>query len=260
MQSIFLKINIKIILVIIVLATGAVGGFWLVQKNNSSLSGQLGSALIAPVSAEEIYPMFLCACCGIPLDKNKICCEMAQERIDFIDSLAGQGILKEEIILAYAKKYGLNSFADKEKQEEFKEKLVAAAPDNRPIISLSPESFDFGDVSQKNGVVTTLFEIKNEGKADLIIDKLDSSCGCTSASVIFQGVEGPRFAMAGHGIESPKDWKITIPAGQTAQLKVYYDPSVHADFRGYAIREISVFSNDPIDFERKVIVELTQTD
>ena len=260
MPSIFLKINIKIILVIIILAVGAVGGFWLVQNQKSSLPGRLGSALITPVLADEIYPMFLCTCCGLPLDKKKICCEMAQERIDFIDSLARQGISKDEIILAYAKKYGANSFADKEKQKEFKEKLAAAAPENRPIISLSSESFDFGDVSQKNGVVSTLFEIKNEGKQDLIIDKLDSSCGCTSASVVFQGAEGPRFAMAGHGIESPSDWKAVIPPGQSGQLKIYYDPSVHADFRGYAIREIYIYSNDPIDFEKKVIVELNQVD
>lgn len=255
-----LKNNIKSIIFITILILGVTGGFWLAQKTTLFNPGKISSSLIESVSAEEIYPMFLCTCCGIPLDKKEICCEMAQERIDFIDSLTSQGTSKDEIVLAYAKKYGLNSFADKSQQEEFRKKLTATAPDDRPIISLSPESFDFGDVSERKGIVATLFEIKNEGKQDLIIDKLDSSCGCTSASVVFQGVEGPRFAMAGHGIENPKDWKVTIPAGQTAQLKVYYDPSVHKDLRGPVIREISVFSNDSIDFEKKIQVELNQVD
>ena len=76
----------------------------------------------------------------------------------------------------------------------------------------------------------------------------------------FEDKEGPKFAMSGHGIESPKDWKLTIPAGKNAQLKLYYDPNIHKDFRGAATREISVFSNDPIDFEKKVVIELNQVD
>ncbi len=39
-----------------------------------------------------------------------------------------------------------------------------------------------------------------------------------------------------------------------------YDPNIYKDFRGAAIREIHVFSNDPIDFEKEVRVELNQVD
>ena len=66
--------------------------------------------------------------------------------------------------------------------------------------------------------------------------------------------------MAGHGIESPLAWEVAIAPGESAQLKVYYDPSVHQDFRGPATREISIFSNDPIDFEKKATIELNQVD
>lgn len=221
---------------------------------------QIGSSLVKPVLAEEIYPIFFCPCCGQPLDKNNICCGAAKERIDYIDSLVTQNFSEKEIILTYVKKYGLNSFIDKEKQKEFKDELVKNAPTERPIISITPATYDFGNVSQKGGVVTTFFDLKNEGNENLIIDKLNTSCGCTSSSVVFRSIEGPRFAMAGHGYQSPTDWKLTIPAGETAQLKVYYDPDVHKDFRGFAIREIYVSSNDPIDFEKKVQIELNQVD
>ena len=212
------------------------------------------------VSASEIYPMFICPCCGKPLDKNNICCEMARERIGFIDSEVAGGKEEKEIILVYVKKYGLTSFADKNKAQEFKDELAKTAPLNRPIIVIAPTTYDFGEVSQKKGKVTTLFDLKNEGGSDLVINKLDTSCGCTSASIVLKGQEGPLFAMAGHGTQNPTDWSLTIPPGETAQLKVYYDPDVHKDFRGPATREVSIFSNDPIDFEKKVTVELNQVD
>jgi len=236
---------------------------WLIQEKRSPgkfFAGLADSSFVSSVSAAEIYPLFFCPCCSQPLDKNNICCGEAQERIDYINSLTSQKLPEKEIILTYIKKYGINSFVDKSKQEEAKTWLAESAPQERPIIGLSPSLYDFGDISEAKGVVVTFFELKNEGKKDLIINKLDSSCGCTSASIIFKGEEGPRFAMAGHGIENPTGWEIAIAPGEGAQLKVYYDPSVHQDFRGPATREIFVFSNDPINFEEKVTIELNQVD
>lgn len=241
------------------------------NPNLKSLISAIGVVLIATlvlnsgpivksVSAEEVYPVFFCPCCGQPLDKNNICCGQAQERIDYIDSLTAQNLPEKEIILTYIKKYGINSFVDKQKQAEVRNWLVESAPKTRPIISLNTEYYDWGDISEAKGVAVTFFELKNEGEEDLVINKLDSSCGCTSAAIVYKSNEGPRFAMAGHGIESPTDWEVVIPPSESAQLKVYYDPSVHPDLRGPVTREISIFSNDPIDFEKKVIIELNQVD
>jgi hypothetical protein len=257
-----IKIKKSYFFILIVLLLVLTGNFFLSFFNLSKIiSFPTGaSILIEPVLAEDIYPLFFCPCCGQPLDKNNICCDLAKERIDYIDSLVESGVSEDEIIISYVKKYGLNSFVGEEKQKEIREKLVASAPADRPIIFLNPESYDFGDVDKK-GVVTTIFELKNEGKADLIINKLETSCGCTSASIVYQEKEGPKFNMPGHGInEKNKDWQVVIPSGQEAQLKVYYDPNVHKDFKGPATREISVFSNDPVDFEKKVKIELNQVD
>lgn len=207
-------------------------------------------------SAQEVYPLFDCPCCSSSIDECS--CPMSKERKTYIDGLTDAKLGEEEVILSYVKRYGLSSFIDENKREEFREKLVREAPAERPIITLTPDSFDFGNVSQAGGTVTTLFEIKNQGQSDLIIDKLETSCGCTSASIIFQGKEGPRFTMSGRTNKNAEDWRITISAGKTAQLKVYYDPNFHQDFRGEAIRTISVFSNDPVDFEKSVQIELNQ--
>lgn len=250
-------ISIAVVVALIVLANKSVVSRKLSGQNNPT---NILSSAITPARAGEVYPMFVCPCCGQPLDKNKICCGAAKERIDYIDSLVAAGKSEEEIILDFVKKYGLNSFVDKQKKEDFRKELEKNAPAERPIIIVNPSSYDFGDVSQKKGIVTTFFEIRNEGKKDLVIDKLDTSCGCTSASIVYQGNEGPIFSMPGHGKEGPKDWQIVITAGEKAELKVYYDPNVHKDFRGAATREIYIFSNDPIDFEKKVQVELNQVD
>lgn len=217
--------------------------------------------IIEKVSAKDIYPLFECPCCDKSIDECT--CGMAKERKNYIDVSieGGENKSKNEIILAYVKKYGLESFMEEGKQKEFREKLEKEAPANRPIISLNLDSYDFGDVSQNKGVVATFFEIKNEGKNDLIINRLETSCGCTTASIVYRGEEGPEFGMPGHGLnEEIGDWQVVISPGGTAQLKVYYDPDVHPDFRGSAIREVYVFSNDPIDFQKKVSVELNQVD
>jgi len=247
----------------IVLVTSIGINFFLWQMKWPTLQKQdnkITAAIIQLASAQEIYPMFVCPCCGSPLDPKNICCGMAQERITFIEGLTAGKLSKEKVVAAYVKKYGLDSFVDKNQAEEFKKELAVNAPANKPIISVSPETIDLGDVSQAEGETNTLFEITNTGKTDLIIDKLDTSCGCTSVAIVYQGQEGPRFTMAGHGIGGPTVWSVAILAGEKALLKVYYDPNIHKDFRGTAIREIYIFSNDPIDFEKKVKIELNQVD
>ena len=252
----YYKFFIAFFSIILVLSVGV--NVWLIKGGSAPSLANV--SLVNTVSAAEIYPMFFCPCCGQPLDKKNICCEAAQERIDYIDSLAEKNLSENEIILEYVKKFGLNSFTDATKQEEFKAELAKSAPADRPIINIVSGSVDLGDVSQSKGITTTFFEIKNTGKRDLIIGKLDTSCGCTSAAIIYKGEEGPRFAMAGHGIESPSGWQVSIPPDQSAQLKVYYDPSVHPDLRGPVIREIYIFSNDPVEIEKKVQIELNQVD
>ena len=135
------------------------------------------------------------------------------------------------------------------------------APTGKAIISITPKTYNFGKVSQSKGITSTVFEVKNKGASDLIIDKIETSCNCTSASIIYQEREGPKFAMPGHGInEAIGNWQVAISPGDGAELKVYYDPNVHKNFQGPAVREIRVFSNDPTNPKAKVRIELVQVD
>lgn len=260
-----LKISLKILGGILISLLLVVGAKALLIKNKVitpkiNLTNVLSlRSSIKSVSAEEVYPMFECPCCGKPIDQCN--CPMAEERKTFIDGLTLEEISEDKAIIAYVNKYGLESFIDKDKQKEFKEKLIQEAPADRPIITLVSDFYDFEDVSQKEGIKSTLFDIINEGKTDLIINRLESSCGCTFGSIIYKGEEGPKFSMPGHGInEEIGDWQVIIPPKGKAELKVYYDPSVHEDFRGVATRTVSIYSNDPVNFEKKVTIDLNQVD
>ena len=123
----------------------------------------------------------------------------------------------------------------------------ALAGSDLPAFILAPASEDLGEVSMRDGVVTTEFEISNAGTGNLILNNIKTSCGCTSAAVVVQGQEGPRFAMAMGNPPNwnPTDWSVVLEPGEQAKLKVYYDPARHPDLRGPVTRVVRVYSNDP---------------
>jgi hypothetical protein len=126
-----------------------------------------------------------------------------------------------------------------------------------PRIHVSPNYYDFGEVVAGGDIVSALMDVTNTGKNDLVINNMDSSCGCTSASMVVNGEEGPRFSMSMHGT-NPRDWSVIINPGKTAQLKIYYDPSVHRDLKGHVTRYITLFSNDPLSSQLQIKIEANQ--
>ena len=207
---------------------------------------------------KEFYDMFKCPCCGQPIDAN--CCDSAKQRKEYVDNLLLDGLEENEVVYEMVKRFGFDILKDSSKEGEVKEYIQSKAPDNPPKIEIENPSYNFGTVSQKEGITSTTFQVKNTGKKDLIIENIDTSCMCTSASIIYNGKEGPRFGMSMHG-ENPKDYQLIIPPGDSAQLKVYYDPMAHGKQdkpEAKIIREVTLTSNDPIDFQKKVRIELTQ--
>jgi hypothetical protein len=127
-----------------------------------------------------------------------------------------------------------------------------------PRITINPLEYNFGDVSVAGGIVKTVMTIKNEGASDLLINDMDTSCGCTSATVEKNGIEGPAFGMKMHG--NPRGWSETLKPGETALLNVYYDPMVHLDLRGPVTRSIAVYSNDRRAPAKEVRISVNQVD
>ena len=68
-------VKIKIsTLAAVLLAIFVIGGVVFVGSNlkPGKFLGFQSASIIQSVQAEEMYPMFLCPCCGQPLDKNNI--------------------------------------------------------------------------------------------------------------------------------------------------------------------------------------------
>ncbi len=254
-----IKVNTKTIVILLsILILVVAGGTYMVMESHV-MHGEAHIPSIIKIetaSAAEIYPQFVCTCCGKPLDKNNMCCGIAEDMIAYIDSQVDENLSEDEVVLATVKKYGLKSLANESSKEKIKTQLAESAPADSPRITIEPLSYDFGDVSQSDGVVTHNFTVENIGKTNLEFNNLLSSCGCTSAALVVDGEEGPKFGMH----NNPKDWTAILAPGESAVLKVYYDPDVHPDFRGTATREVTIFTNDPVDFEKGVKIKLNQVD
>lgn len=240
-------------------------GMFLVNRVTPGIARVINSnklsniTIIEPVEASEIYPMFTCPCCGEPLNKEEPCCGAMIQMIDFIDQQISRSTDKDDVILATAKQFGLDRLTNEEDRAVLKQKLADLAPADAPKIEFAEIEYDLGEVSQTEGIVSTDFEFSNQGKSDLVINKLSSSCGCTSGAIVYRDEVGPQFTMEGHGQENPKNWQVAISPGDNAIMRVYYDPSVHPDLEGAVTRTVSVFSNDPVEFEKKVAITLVQT-
>jgi len=112
----------------------------------------------------------------------------------------------------------------------------------KPVLEVIPPAFDLGSVSVKWGEVHTTFLLKNAGNETLVLEDMDTSCGCTEAAVVIDGKEGPRFNMRMHG--NPQNWSVSLAPGQEVELRVYYDPQTHPDLRGAVTREVYLFGDN----------------
>lgn len=130
----------------------------------------------------------------------------------------------------------------------------AIPPKDAPIIQITPTSYNFGSVSRAGGTVSTMMDVENTGKSDLIIKKMVSSCMCTTATIIKDGVEGPVFGM--HG--GSTTWSATLKPEEKAQLKINYDPNVHPELRGAVTRVVTIYSNAPRNKQKDVRVYINQ--
>ena len=93
---------------------------------------------------------------------------------------------------------------------------VAAQP--RPLIALSTNSYDFGTVAQGTKVVHE-FHVTNKGDADLVIERLAASCGCTATQ-----------------LSAP-----TIKPGASEKVRVTFDTT---GFIGDKTKSVLISSND----------------
>ncbi|MGL5317706.1 MAG: DUF1573 domain-containing protein [Bacteroidales bacterium] len=89
---------------------------------------------------------------------------------------------------------------------------------NTAVINFNKYEYDFGRFPEKGGMVSTVFEFTNSGKAPLVVNQVIASCGCTT----------------------PVWTKSPVEPGKTGQIEIIYNP---AGRPGLFIKNIIILSN-----------------
>lgn len=97
-----------------------------------------------------------------------------------------------------------------------------------------PTSYDFGVISKAGEVVKTTFVIKNGSDNEVSLTEITTSCGCTTADV---------------------EEKV-IPAGDSRQLTVYFDPNFHKEPEGKFSRTVFLQTSEEKEILAKIEVEI----
>ena len=103
-----------------------------------------------------------------------------------------------------------------------------------PRLAVSPLEYDLGKVKQSEGVVSRTFAVRNEGGQDAAISEVLTSCSCTTAEI----------------------GKKIIKPGETADLKVIFDPNYHFEDEGRFFRTATIKYNSDTPAEAKIYVEV----
>jgi hypothetical protein len=96
--------------------------------------------------------------------------------------------------------------------------LSFSAMSQKSVISFDAKYHDFGKVNEEDGKITYVFEFTNKGNAPLVVNKVQTSCGCTTPSWTKEPVE----------------------PGKKGSITVIYNPSGRP---GTFTKTITVYSN-----------------
>lgn len=102
---------------------------------------------------------------------------------------------------------------------------------NIPSIVFDRENEDLGLV-KPDEVTKTVFTVKNEGSATLEIGTISTSCTCTSAEIGEKSIE----------------------PGESTELTVTFDPTVHEEPKDKFKRTVFIETNDPNIPEAEVFI------
>lgn len=102
---------------------------------------------------------------------------------------------------------------------------VQAQPQIGRMLTARQSSFDFGSLSMAAGKVTHQYWIRNTGNAPIVINKMYTSCMCTTAALVKAGRKSDTFGMPGHGFMPAIN--ASIAPDEAAMVEVVFDPAAH---------------------------------
>ena len=111
---------------------------------------------------------------------------------------------------------------------------IGAFEPKPPRLAVLPLEYDLGKIKQSGGVVSSTFAVRNDGGRDAQVSEVLTSCSCTTAEI----------------------GKKIIKPGETADLKVIFDPNYHFEDEGRFFRTATIKYNGDSIAEAKIYVEV----
>ena len=111
---------------------------------------------------------------------------------------------------------------------------IGAFEPKPPRLAVLPLEYDLGKIKQSGGVVSSTFAVRNDGGKDAQVSEVLTSCSCTTAEI----------------------GKKIIKPGETADLKVIFDPNYHFEDEGRFFRTATIKYNSDTSAEAKIYVEV----
>lgn len=93
------------------------------------------------------------------------------------------------------------------------------------ILSVSGDTFDFGQLPLDGGLATHDFLIENNSAEPVVVNKVYTSCMCTTALLVGNSREVGPFGMPGHGLSPVTDF--SVAPGATVAVRTVFDPAAH---------------------------------
>lgn len=107
-------------------------------------------------------------------------------------------------------------------------------------VEILEREFNWGQIDYSGPKATKTFIIKNSGSEVLKLTNVKTSCSCTSAQLVIDGIRSPLFLM-----HSTSSWVGQLQPGREAQVIVVFDQRFHGPQSvGPIERIISVETSD----------------
>jgi len=109
------------------------------------------------------------------------------------------------------------------------------------VLAALETQYDFGSISMAKGNVQHTFKIKNTGNEPVFVEKMYTSCMCTTA-ILLKGEKkfGP-FGMPGH-VAIPKI-NVVLEPGEEVSVDTVFDPNAHGPAGVGKIERVVILEN-----------------
>lgn len=122
------------------------------------------------------------------------------------------------------------------------QEAVIPLKSNGTLVVEGENNYDFGKISMASGKVSNKFKIKNTSSEAVVINKMYTSCMCTTVTLITNEKQIGPVGMLGHGFVP--DINQFINSNTEVIIEVIFDPAAHGPAGVGRIQRVVTLENN----------------